>query len=132
VVDHWTYGLVSDGDLMEGISAEAASLAGHLKLGKLILLYDSNRVTLDGPADLCFSEDVAARYRAYGWQVLEVADGDHDLNAIDRALTEARGDMARPSMIVVRTTIGFGSPDKAGTSTAHGSPLGEEEVRATK
>ncbi len=133
VVDHYTYALVSDGDLMEGISAEAASLAGHLKLGKVIYLYDSNDVTLDGPASLTFStEDVGKRYEAYGWQVLHVKDGDRDLDAIDAAISEAKGDTDRPSMIIVHTTIGFGSPHKAGTSGAHGSPLGDEEVALTK
>lgn len=133
IVDHYTYALVSDGDLMEGISAEAASFAGHLKLGKVIYLYDSNDITLDGPASLTFStEDVGKRYEAYGWQVLHVKDGDRDLDAIDAAISEAKGDTDRPSMILVHTTIGFGSPHKAGTSGAHGSPLGDEEVALTK
>ncbi|RMG45297.1 MAG: transketolase [Acidobacteria bacterium] len=132
LVGHRTYALVSDGDLMEGISSEAASLAGHLRLGRLIYLYDSNGISLDGPTSMTFTEDVSARYRAYGWQVLEVADGDGDLAAIDRAITEAEEDEERPSLIVVHTTIGFGSPHKAGTHAAHGSPLGEEEARLTK
>ncbi len=133
IVDHRTYALVSDGDLMEGISGEAASLAGHLKLGKLIYLYDCNHISLDGPTSLAFAtEDVAARYAAYGWQVLKVADGDTDLAAIDRAISEAERDTTRPSMIVVQTTIGFGSPKKQGTSEAHGSPLGPDEVAAAK
>jgi transketolase len=132
VVDHTTYALVSDGDLMEGVSAEAASLAGHLGLGKIVYLYDDNHVSLDGPTDLAFSEDVAARYRAYGWHVVVVSDGDRDLEAIDRALLEARAETARPSLIMVRTTIGFGSPKKAGTASSHGSPLGKDETRATK
>jgi transketolase len=132
IVDHRTYALVSDGDLMEGLSHEAASLAGHLKLGKLIYLYDSNDVSLDGPCSLSFSEDVAKRYEAYGWQVLVVPDGDHDVLAIDRALRAAQQESARPSLIVVRTTIGFGSPKKAGTAAAHGAPLGKEELAATK
>ena len=132
IVDHHTYALVSDGDLMEGIAAEAASLAGHLRLGKLVLLYDSNQVTLDGPASLCFSEDLAARYRSYGWQVLEVSAGDTDLEAIDGALSEAKAESGRPSLIVVHTTIGFGSPNKAGSASSHGSPLGDDEVAATK
>ena len=132
IVDHATYALVSDGDLMEGLSNEAASLAGHWKLGKLVYLYDANDVTLDGPAALAFSEDVGARYAALGWQVLEVEHGDSDLEAIDRALSEARAERARPSLIRVRTTIGFGSPKKAGSAAAHGSPLGAEETRATK
>jgi transketolase len=132
LVDHFTYALVSDGDLMEGISHEAASLAGHLKLGKLIYLYDSNDVSLDGPCSLAFSEDVAKRYEAYGWHVSTVTDGDHDVQGLDRALRAARMETARPSMIIVRTTIGFGSPKKAGTAAAHGSPLGKDEVAATK
>ena len=132
VVDHHTYALVSDGDLMEGISAEAASLAGHLGLGKLIYLYDSNEVSLDGPTSLAFTEDVGARYRAYGWHVQEIADGNHDVAGIRRALTAARAETSKPSLIVVHTTIGFGSPNKAGTSEAHGSPLGPDEVLATK
>jgi transketolase len=133
IVDHHTYALVSDGDLMEGVSAEAASLAGHLRLAKLIYLYDSNDVTLDGPTSLTFTtEDVERRYEAYGFQVLRVRDGDHDLDAIDRAITEAKAETKKPSLIVVRTTIGFGSPRKQGTSSAHGSPLGAEEVALTK
>jgi len=133
LVDHWTYALVSDGDLMEGVSAEAASLAGQLALGKLIWLYDSNDITLDGPASLSFSvEDVEARFRAYGWHVQRVNDGNRDLEGIDRALAEARGQAARPSLIMVKTTIGFGSPHKQGTCEAHGSPLGAEEVALAK
>jgi transketolase len=133
IVDHRTYAIVSDGDLMEGISSEAGSLAGHLKLGKLIYLYDCNHVSLDGPTSLAFStENVGKRYEAYGWQVLHVADGDHDTEAIDKAIRAAEADTARPSLIVIETTIGFGSPHKQGTSEAHGSPLGVEEVALTK
>jgi transketolase len=132
IVDHRTYAIVSDGDLMEGISGEAASIAGHLKLGKLIYLYDCNHISLDGPTSLAFSEDVGARYAAYGWQVLRVKDGDRDLAAIDRAIGEAEADTGRPSIIVVQTTIGYGAPKKQGTSEAHGSPLGAEEVAAAK
>ncbi|MEZ5978247.1 MAG: transketolase [Planctomycetota bacterium] len=132
VVDHMTYALVSDGDLMEGISAEAASLAGHLGLGRLVYLYDANQVSLDGPTDLTFTEDVAARYRAYGWHVVEVADGDEDLDAIDRAIAEAKAERSKPSLVIVHTTIGYGAPTKAGKSDAHGAPLGAEELRATK
>src|SRR6185436_11057674 len=106
IVEHRTYAIVSDGDLMEGVSAEASSLAGHLHLGKLIYLYDSNAVSLDGPTSLAFStEDVGARYAAYGWQVLHVADGDTDTAAIETALRDAEADTARPSIIIVRTTI---------------------------
>ena len=132
VVDHYTYALVSDGDLMEGISHEAGSLAGHLKLGKLIYLYDDNKISLDGPTSMAFTEDVAKRYEAYGWQVLRVEDGNTDVEAIDRALTAARADTSRPSIILVRTTIAYGSPNKAGTSHAHGSALGADEVKLTK
>jgi transketolase len=132
IVGHRTFAIVSDGDLMEGISGEASSLAGHLGLGKLTFLYDSNHVSLDGPTSMAFTEDVGKRYEAYGWQVLHVEDGNTDLEAIDHALREAELETARPTLIVIRTTIGYGSPHKAGTSEAHGSPLGEEEVVATK
>jgi transketolase len=110
LIDHTTYALVSDGDVMEGVACEAASLAGHLGLGKLIYLYDANEVTLDGPLSLIMSEDVGARYAACGWHVQHVADGNADLAAIDAALTAAKAETSRPSLIVVRTTIGFGSP----------------------
>ncbi len=132
IIDHHTYALVSDGDVMEGVACEAASLAGHLGLGKLIWLYDANQITLDGPLSLSMSEDVGARHAAYGWHVLHVEHGDRDLAAIDAAIRAARAETGRPSMIVIRTTIGFGSPKKAGTSAAHGSPLGDAEVAATK
>jgi transketolase len=132
IVDHRTWAIVSDGDLMEGISAEASSLAGHLGLGKLTFLYDSNGVTLDGPASMHFSEDVGKRYEAYGWQVLSVEDGDTDLDAIDGVLEMAKEEKSRPTLVVVKTTIGYGSPNKAGTSEAHGTPLGAEEVERTK
>jgi transketolase len=132
IVDHHTYAIVSDGDMMEGISHEAASLAGHLKLGKLTFLYDDNKISLDGPTSLSFSEDVGRRFEAYGWHVQRVEDGNTDVDAIDRALTAARAETGRPSMIVVRTTIAYGSPHKANTSEAHGSPLGPDEVKATK
>jgi transketolase len=131
IVDHMTYALVGDGDLMEGVTHEAASLAGHLGLGKLVWLYDDNKVSLDGPTSLAFTEDVAKRFDAYGWQVQKVGNGDTDVDAIDRAITAAKAD-PRPSLIMVRTTIGFGSPHKAGTSEAHGSPLGPDEVKLTK
>jgi transketolase len=133
VVEHFTYCLVGDGDLMEGLSAEASSLAGHLGLGRLICLYDSNDISLDGPTSLSFStEDVAGRYRAYGWHVELVEQGNTDLEAIDRALRAAKAETQRPSMIVVKTTIGFGSPNRAGTAKVHGAPLGKEELAATK
>ncbi len=131
IVDHHTYCLAGDGDLMEGISSEASSLAGHLKLGKLIVLYDDNKVSLAGPTDLAFTEDVLGRYAAYGWHTAEVSSDDgNDVNAIDAALNAAKED-ARPSLIAVRSIIGFGSP-KAGTFGAHGEPLGADNVRKTK
>ena len=129
--DHFTYVIASDGDLMEGISHEAASLAGHLGLGKLIVLYDDNDISIDGPTDLTFTEDVGARFEAYGWHVQYVDDGN-DLPAIDAAIWQARAETARPSLIIVRTHIGYGSPNKQDTSAAHGAPLGPEEVRLTK
>ncbi len=125
--DHHTYVLASDGDLMEGVQAEAASLAGHLGLGKLIVLYDSNHVTLSGTTSLAFTEDVGARYRSYGWHVQRVDDGN-DLAALDRALRAAREAQDQPSLVVVQTVIGYGAPTKAGTFAAHGSPLGLDEV----
>jgi transketolase len=132
VVDHRTFCLVGDGDLMEGISSEAGSLAGHLGLSKLTYLYDDNHVSLDGPTTWSFTEDVLKRYEAYGWQVLRVENGNEDLEAIDEAIRTAVSQDERPTFIAVRTTIGYGSPHKAGTSAAHGSPLGAEEVALTK
>lgn len=133
IVDHFTYVMAGDGDLMEGIAYEAVSLAGHLKLGKLIMLYDSNDISLDGPLSISFSgENVAKRFEACGWQVLRVAEGDTDVDGIDAALVAAKAEGERPTLIEVKTTIGFGSPHKAGKSSAHGSPLGEDEVRRTK
>lgn len=131
LIDHYTYALVSDGDLMEGVAAEAASLAGHLQLGKLIYLYDDNRVTLSAATDLTFTENIARRFEAYGWHTQSVADGN-DLEAIDRALRAAREATDRPSLILVRTHLGYGAPHKQDTFAAHGSPLGAEEVRLTK
>ena len=131
IVNHFTYGIVSDGDLMEGVSSEAASLAGHLKLGKLIYLYDDNHVTLSAGTDLTFTEDRARRFEAYGWHIQSIGDGN-DLVAIDRALRAARGETERPSLILVRTHIGYGSPDKQDSFESHGSPLGVDEVRLTK
>ncbi|MEW5739785.1 MAG: transketolase [Myxococcota bacterium] len=130
--NHFTYTLVGDGDVMEGVAQEAASLAGHLKLGKLIALYDANDVTLDGPASLSFSEDVGRRYEAYGWHVQTVKDGNTDLSALDAAISAAKAETGKPSLIIVKTTIGFGSPNKAGKSAAHGSPLGHDEIALTK
>lgn len=128
--DHYTYALVSDGDLMEGIASESASLAGHLKLGKLIYLYDDNLISLDGPTNLAFTEDVLKRFEAYDWHTQRVEDGN-DLAAIDAAIVAAQAETSRPSIIAVRTIIGYASP-KAGTSKVHGSPLGPEGLRATK
>jgi transketolase len=129
-IDHHTYALVSDGDLMEGVSAEAASLAGHLQLGKLICLYDDNGVTLSAGTDITFSEDRAARFRAYGWQILCVEDGN-DLGVIDTALNNALADPLHPTLILVHTHIGYGSPEQD-SYKAHGSPLGADDVRASK
>ena len=131
IVDHYTYALVGDGCLMEGVSHEAASLAGHLGLGKLIVLYDSNDISLDGDLDKSFSENVAQRFAAYGWQVLRVDDGN-DVNEIRSALKKAKENTNQPTLIEVKTVIGYGSPNKAGSSASHGSPLGEEEIKLTK
>src|SRR5919199_4277031 len=131
IVDHRTFGLVSDGDLMEGVAYEAASLAGHLRLGKLVYLYDANQVTLAGSAGLVFTEDVGKRFEAAEWHVQHVDDGN-DLAALQRALQAGVDETERPSLIIVRTTLGYGSPHKAGTFQAHGNPLGAEEVEATK
>lgn len=131
IFDHRTYVIAGDGDMMEGVQAEAASVAGHLGLGKLIVLYDSNRVTLSGTTSIAFTEDVAARHEAYGWHVQHVDDGN-DVDAISSAIGAAREADDRPSLICVRTVLGYGSPDKAGTFAAHGNPLGEDEVKKTK
>lgn len=132
IVDHYTFVLTGDGCLMEGVSSESASLAGHLKLGKLIYLYDSNDISLDGPTSLTFTEDVAKRYESYGFQVITVENGDTDLDAIDKAIKEAKAEISKPSMIIIKTTIGFGSPNKSGKADAHGSPLGKDEVALVK
>ncbi|HEX9079330.1 MAG TPA: transketolase, partial [Desulfuromonadaceae bacterium] len=131
IINHFTYTIAGDGDLMEGVAAEAASLAGHLRLGKLICLYDDNRISLAASTDLAFTEGRGARFAAYGWHVQEVADGNN-LSAIDAALAAAVRESERPSLIAVRTHIGFGSPHRQDTFAAHGAPLGEEEVRLTK
>lgn len=131
VVDHYTYALISDGDIMEGISHEAASLAGHLGLGKLIALYDSNNISLDGELDKAFSENTAERFQAYNWQVLTVKDGNN-LEEIRAALKEAKANTEQPTLIEVKTIIGYGSPNKSNSSASHGAPLGEEEVKLTK
>jgi transketolase len=132
LVDHRTFALMGDGCLMEGISYEAASIAGHWKLGKLVWLYDSNSISLDGPTSMAFTEDVAKRMEACGWRVLHVADGNGDFAGLDAALATASNDVGKPTFIVVKTTIGYGSPKKAGTHHVHGSPLGDEELAATK
>ena len=131
LVDHFTYVYVGDGCLMEGVTAEAASLAGHLKLGRLICLYDDNEITIDGSTEVAFTEDVAQRFTAYGWHVQKVADGN-DLTAIAEAIEQAQNELTRPSLIRVRTTIGYGSPNKQGQAAVHGAPLGSDEVRVTK
>ena len=131
LVNHYTYVLASDGDLMEGVAAEAASLAGHLKLKKLIVLYDDNKVSLSGMTDVTFTEDVKLRFQAYGWHTAEVDDGN-DVASISAALEAARAQTNRPSLIAVRTVLGFGSPKYAGTPRAHGEPLGKDELAATK
>ncbi len=130
ITDHYTYGIVSDGDLMEGISHEAASMAGHLKLGKIIYLYDSNRISIDGSTDLAFTENVPKRFEGYDWHVLEI-DG-HDRDAVKEAIQKAQAETGKPSLIVCRTHIGFGSPNKQGSESSHGSPLGEDEIKLTK
>ncbi len=131
ILDHYTYFIASDGDLMEGISHEAASLAGHLKLGKLIGFYDDNHITIDGSTDLAFTDDTAKRFDAYGWHVQRIADGN-DTEGIDAAIRAARAVTDRPSLIIVRTHIAYGSPHKQDTAEAHGAPLGAEEVQLTK
>ena len=131
LVEHRTWVLASDGDLMEGVASEAASLAGHLRLGKLTVIYDDNRITIDGRTDLSFSEDVGGRFEAYGWRVLRVDDGN-DLSAIDAALSDAAGQAERPTLIVLRTIIADPAPTKRDTPGAHGAPLGADEIRKTK
>lgn len=131
IVDHYTYFICSDGDLMEGISHEVCSFAGHFKLGKLIGFYDDNRITIDGSTELTYSDDAGARFAAYGWHVQHVADVN-DLDALDAAIDAAKAETGRPSMIVCRTHIGYGSPHKQDTAKAHGEPLGNEEIKLTK
>lgn len=131
VIDHFTYVLCGDGDLMEGITAETASLAGHLRLGKLIVLYDSNKISLDGGTNKAFTENVQMRFQSYGWQTLTAADGNN-LNAIEQTLNRAKEEVNRPTLIEVHSVIGYGAPDVAGTHNVHGSPLGEDETERTK
>jgi transketolase len=131
LVNHYTYGIVSDGDLMEGISHEAASLAGHLGLSKLIYFYDDNHISIEGATDITFTEDRTGRFVAYGWHVQQVDDGN-DLKALEQAILEAQKETLRPSLIAVRTEIGYGSPNKQNTAGVHGEPLGPEEIKLTK
>ncbi len=131
IVNHYTYSLVGDGDIMEGISHEAASLAGHLALSKLIVLYDSNDISLDGDLDRSFSDNTEERFKSYNWQVIRVEDGNN-LDEIRAALTEAKANTTQPTLIEVKTIIGYGSPNKSDSSASHGAPLGEEESRLTK
>ena len=131
IIDHHTYAIVSDGDLQEGISSEAASMAGTLGLGKLIMLYDDNDISIEGDTGITFGENVAQRFQAYGWHVISGIEGT-DIDAISSALTDAQAETGKPSIIVCRTVIGYGSPNKAGKASAHGDPLGEEEVVLTK
>jgi len=132
IVGHWTYAICGDGDLMEGASYEAASLAGHLGLGKLIWIYDDNKITIDGDASITFTEDVAGRFRALGWHVQDLGDAANDLAAMDAALEAARAETDRPSLIIVQSHIAYGAPNKQDTAAAHGEPLGEDEVRLAK
>ncbi|MBW2574632.1 MAG: transketolase [Deltaproteobacteria bacterium] len=131
IVDHFTYMMCGDGDMMEGISSEAASLAGHLGLARLICIYDDNKISIEGNTDITFTEDVALRFKAYNWHILKIDNGN-DMDAIFNALQEAKAETERPSLIVLRTHIAFGSPNKQDTADAHGAPLGEEEIRLTK
>ena len=130
IVDHFTYAIVSDGDLMEGVSHESASLAGHLKLGKMIYLYDSNSISIDGSTDLAYTEDPVKRFEAYGWHVQEIDGHNHD--EIETAIKKAQEEAEKPSIVICRTHIGFGSPNKQDSASSHGSPLGEEEIKLTK
>ncbi len=132
VVDHHTYVLCGDGDLMEGASHEAASLAGHLGLGKLIFIYDDNHISIEGDTALAYSDDVGQRFGSYGWHVQDIGDRGNDLRALSEAITAARDETARPSLVIVRTHIGYGSPNKQDTADAHGAPLGDDEIERTK
>ncbi|OGC00024.1 transketolase [candidate division KSB1 bacterium RBG_16_48_16] len=132
IIDHHTYVICGDGDLMEGVSHEAASLAGHLGLGKLICFYDDNHITIEGVTELAYSDDAGKRFEAYGWQVINLGEKANDLQAIEKAVLEAKEDQDKPSLIIVRTHIGYGAPNMQDTSDAHGAPLGEEEIKLTK
>jgi transketolase len=131
IIDNYTYVFVGDGCLQEGVSSEASSLAGHLGLGKLVVLYDDNHITIDGETELSFTEDVLKRYESYGWHVQHVANGDSDLNAINEAIENAKKEIHKPSLIKVTTTIGFGSA-KQGTEAVHGNPLGDKDIEEVK
>ncbi len=131
IIDHVILGICSDGDLMEGVSHEAASLAGHLKLGKLVFFYDDNSITIDGRTDISYSDDVARRFEAYGWQVLTILDVNNS-EQVDRAIKLCRSTCEKPTLVITKTQIGYGSPNKQGKSSSHGAPLGEEEVKLTK
>ncbi len=132
VIDHYTYALTGDGCLMEGVASEACSLAGTLKLGKLILLYDRNKITIEGETDFAFDEDVAKRFDAYGWQVLNVDDGNEDLDSIDKAIAAAKAETGKPSIIIIKTDIGYGCPAVQGKASCHGSPLGDANIVTLK
>jgi transketolase len=131
IVDHFTYVMCGDGDMMEGVSSEAASLAGHLGLSKLICIYDDNKISIEGSTDIAFTEDVEMRFKAYNWHVVRVNDGNN-IDAIYNAITAAKEQKEKPSLVIVRTHIAFGSPNKQDSADAHGAPLGEEEIRLTK
>ena len=131
IVDHFTYAIASDGDMQEGVASEASSLAGHLGLGRLTVFYDDNKIQLAGETKMAFSEDVGARYEAYGWHVQNLGE-DLELDNVEQAIEAAHAAADRPSLIILRTHIGFGSPNKQDSQKAHGSPLGEDEVRLTK
>ena len=132
VVDHYTYTLTGDGCLMEGVSSEASSLAGTLKLGKLIMLYDRNKITIEGETDFAFDEDVRMRYEAYGWQVLEVENGNEDIDSISKAIDAAKAETEKPSLIIIKTDIGYGCPAVQGSASCHGAPLGGDNIDALK
>jgi transketolase len=132
IVDHFTYVICSDGELMEGASHEAASLAGHLQLGKMIYIYDDNHISIEGPTELTYSDNVKKRFESYHWHVQNIGDKAHDLNALESAIKNAQKELHKPSMIIVRTHIGYGSPNMQDTPEVHGSPLGEDEVKNTK
>ena len=131
IIDHYTYAIVSDGDLQEGVAAEAASLAGTLGLGKLIAFYDDNQISIEGDTDIAFLEDVPRRFESYGWKVIASVDG-HDVDAVSAAIADAKADSSKPTLIVCQTVIGYGSPNKAGTAGVHGAPLGDDEVQLTR